>query len=418
MPAPSKIIFFQFNYRIENQIFIKAMSGLLKNRNAEGVFITDDDAMYINQTMEAMTLRRVFGRNEKKVFRNERPLTSGAPPLESGSFTVNGIKEKLYILKKDLKQLVDFLSKLKESYQAVEEIPSIDAVVGIEPHGGVAAFLVSKKLKKKFFYYSGELFRPFFKTPWIDAIFKFYFTAMLQQAEAVVVQDSSRSDILKKEYKLKGDKIILLPVGTIDPVNRNKSRYFYEKFNIPDHKKIILYAGSIKSWAFLKEIAEAAHDWPPDYSLVIHGFAGKGNSYLEILKPFIDEKKVFLSTETVDWSELDKLLCSAYLSIAAYSGDDENTQFISFSSNKLANYARCGLPLLIKHTDHASEMFKQIKWGETFMNFADIVSAIQVIDQKYNEYREKCFEAFSNFYDLNHLGKVFLDVLTKSGPVR
>lgn len=183
---------------------------------------------------------------------------------------------------------------------------------------------------------------------------------------------------------------------------------------IPDHKKIVLYAGSIREWACIVELAHSAKQWPREYCFIVHGFARRpDDSYLNQIAELVDNNRVFLSTDVLSWDLLDQMLCSADIAIAAYDMIDENVRLISASSNKLVNYARCGLPLIITASTSVDSMFDTIRWGESFQKYEEIPSAISKIAGQYAAYRERSFQAFDSFYDLNTLGQKFANVLVQ-----
>lgn len=414
-PDNNKVVaFVQFSYRTENKVFIGAFSDLLRERGAKGVFITDDQKAPGHWASEILQFRLTNN--------GQPPLSVGAnasvPNRWSGPRSlahVSRLRNRLYTMKLDILKGLEIFRKLRFTFSTVYSQENIVSLVGIEPLGGFVAGLVALVLRKPFVYCSMELQIRSFKTWMGNTLFEFVFKRILRRALLVTVQDMDRARVLQNYYQLPGDRISLMPVGTTELKRYEKTDYLYRKLGIETSRRIILYAGSIRAWACVLDIAKSAHYWPHEYCLVIHGFvSSKDNEYFMSIQEYVDNEMVYLSTEILPWSELDSLLCSGHMSIAAYSDKAENTSYISASSNKLASYARCGLPLLITHSGNVARMFEKIAWGVTFRDFNDIPGAMSAIANDYEGYRKRCYQAFENFYDLNFLGRTFADAIVGS----
>jgi hypothetical protein len=313
----------------------------------------------------------------------------------------------------DLTTIKGFASVTSFVLRSLRTERGLVAVVGIEPWGGLSAAIVSSLLGLRYHYSSMELMHPRLKTALLSGLLRMSVRLMVGRASTIVVQDPDRAALLRKLYGVVRREVVLMPIGSIDPKNHATTTYLHDRLGVPPDKAIVIYAGSIRSWAFVRELAVSARGWPDPWVLVIHGFADPESDYYKSLLPLVDNKKVFLSTSIVEWSELDPLLCSARMSIAAFSAQDENSARVFFSSNKLANYARCGLPLLITHSEQSEGMLKQIRWGETFREFSEIPSAISRIEKDYDQYRQCCSRAFDTYYDLNRHGVDFIKAITR-----
>ena len=407
LTADKTVAFIQFRYRTENAIFIGALSDLLRARGATGLFITDDERGSVDR--ESETLHFVITGDG---------TSAKATSVVQARARPSPLKRRLHLVKKDARRLLDFSRSVRAAYAAISRQGPVMSIVGIEPYGGVAAGLIALALRKPFYYCSMELQFSFFTTWLPDRVFGALWKRLVKAAVLVTVQDRERAAVLQERVGLESGKVSLLPVGTTARPRTDKTRHLYRRLNIDPARKIVLYAGSIRPWAQVREIAAAAQSWPDDYCLVVHGFvASETDEYVQDVRRHVDGRKVYLSTRSVAWSELDDLLCSAHLSIAAYSNEDVNTAFISASSNKLATYARCGLPLLISHSENVARMFEVVRWGVTFKDWAATPDVLAAIESDYEGYRLRSFEAFRRFYDLNVTGRQFADAITGEGRV-
>lgn len=405
----STVVFLQFGYRIENKIFTRALGELLRAQGSKALFLIDNQVPENakGENFEIITVKKVRLKPRRSAKENPRHDINSA---ELRPLSVSDLRMSLYRLKLDVVFFRNWASKVFSAYSLLKtRRAGILCFVGIEPEGVVTASLLSILFHRSYYYCSMELGSELpLQNPLIRKIANRFLKRVVQKARAITVQDLDRAEGLKKQFPVSADKILLLPVGTTDGKISAKTRFLHDKFSIPHDKRIILYAGSIREWACVRELARSATSWPDQYCFVIHGFVPhKNDPYFQSVMAYVDENKVFLSTDIVDWEKLDVLLASADLSIAAYAMTDDNTRLISSSSNKLASYARCGLPLLISHSDNVKRMFDKVRWGETFFEYSDIPSAIDRIVSDYEGYRYRCYQAFDAFYDLNRLGEQF-----------
>lgn len=416
MTRTSQVIaFVQFGYRLENKTFTRSLVTLLEGVEATGLYLTDDSSVSHEQQLGPIRFLR-YSNSETSATRSlQKQQGVGEVAGEQTQRSVGALRRRAYLLKRDIAGLRAWVRKTRWVYAALAGRNDIVAVVGIEPAAALTAAIVGSLLKVRHFYCSMELaFQPF-RTGLLNRLWRTAVGRAARTAAAVTVQDFDRGAALCRVLSVPREKVILLPVGTTDGKAHARTTYLRDKLNIPRDRKIVLYAGSIRDWACVREIAESVRTWPAEFCLVVHGFiASREDPYVQSVLRYVDNARVFLSTDLLEWDDLDRLLCSADMSIAAYRMDEENMKYISSSSNKLASYARCGLPVVLSSSENVERMFDTVRWGEAFQGFEEVGEKISKIHLDYPTYREHCYEAFDRFYDLRRYGSEFIEAVTRA----
>jgi hypothetical protein len=404
----------QFRYGIQNKVYLRSFSTLFESKGVHVLLIIDRPFPHSQISLEDIEYHYVGGENKKAADGDNDTLGKPTKEVVLLRQPSSRFLRMLSSLKKDLLSIKDLIRIMRSSYKILaSRHEELITLVGIEPFGGIVSAVLSVLLRRKFSYCSMELGNhSFFRNRLLTKGFNYIFHKAVRNAQVITAQDLDRASLLSEEFCISKDRVMLMPLGTTERKNIEKTDFVFQRLGIPRNKKIILYAGSIGECEGVKEISESVKNWPQEYCLVIHGYVDKNNNqYLNSILPLVDNNKIYISTDVVNWEDLDQLLCSAYISIAAYYMQDDNTRFISVSSNKLANYSRCGLPVIISHSENLRKMFGFVRWGETFSNYKDIASCILKIEADYDAYRKNCFKAFDEFYDFNRHGIKFIEKL-------
>ena len=282
---------------------------------------------------------------------------------------------------------------------------------GIDAEGLIIAWLMNFFLKAPIIYYSLELYLSK-DNPWknnsIDS-FLYSFRKKLERianAKAVytITQNEYRVKALSEDNGIKEDRVIILPYAPRGHYVVSDHKWWHKKFNIPEHKKIILHLGSITDWYYSRELANAALSWPDEWVLVFHG-----KTYISI-ESIIEKSKgrIFISNEWIAYNQLDKLIASADIGIALYKNIDYN--HFSTSSGKLSYYLRCGVPVVAQKFPALEELVDRHKCGICVNDVREIKMAIDNILLNYQEYSFNAKKVFSEHLDFN---KFFPEVLKK-----
>lgn len=175
---------------------------------------------------------------------------------------------------------------------------------------------------------------------------------MIKDLSHVVIQSPRRAELFSEINNFDMNKIHILPVASMGEPVIEKSNFFRELFRIPGDCKIVVYAGNFMPWTQCLEIIQNLKDWPKGYALVMHTW-NKGalrTPYYQEMRKQAEGLPVYFSTEYVEYDEMATVLSSADIGLMLYESIDDNFIEILFSSNKLSEYLKAGLPVIC--SDH------------------------------------------------------------------
>lgn len=279
-------------------------------------------------------------------------------------------------------------------------------VIAIEPEALIAASFICAIKRTPYYYHSLELWET---NNLMQKLKKQLERHANKRAEYTFIQDEYRAGEIMASNKIPYEKIILFPVSVNGPAVNKRDRYLNDKFGIDSEKKIILYLGAIFSDVCSHEIAEQTNNlqWNSNWVLVFHGFAGNSN-YINLMRKKTKPDRVIISLETVGEEELNMLVSSASVGIALYKPKDLNYKYTIFSSGKIAQYLKCGLPLIVNDYDPTKSFIDEYKCGYCIGKIDQLSSAIDAIFKNYSSYRLNAFKAFESKYNFeNNYTKIF-----------
>lgn len=240
-------------------------------------------------------------------------------------------------------------------------------------------------------------------------LIKFFERRASQKAKTIIIQDEKRANFLIKDNKVYPSKIVYLPVS-LPPQKIKTSNFLREEFKISKNKRIVLYAGEIAPWAMIREIVQAAQEWPENYVLVLHAsrITDEVELYLKTLKKFDRKKKVIFSTRPCEWSEVSKILASADVGLAFYQNSEKNFTEIGMASGKLASYLRAGLPVITNSNPSIESVFGEYNCGKFAKNPNEIITLCKNIFKNKRKFRQNALRCFKEKYNMNvYFGKFF-----------
>ncbi len=228
------------------------------------------------------------------------------------------------------------------------------------------------------------------------------------QMNVVVVQDSARQEALEQSLSA---RYVQVPVALdLPPLSSSHSRYLQKKFGIADDFPIVLYSGSILRFHGLRVLLESALGWPDHWHLVIHGRGD--NSHLEELRLLAyDHKQIHFSTDLLDEDELYSLIASAHIGVSLFDGRDANLTHTARSSGKVAQYLRCGLPIVVNEASSSRFLTKNQPCAVLISKPGQIREAVQTILDSYENYRQSAFDYYETYYRIEPHLDTLLNVL-------
>ncbi|RAM50376.1 MAG: glycosyltransferase [Hapalosiphonaceae cyanobacterium JJU2] len=236
----------------------------------------------------------------------------------------------------------------------------------------------------------------------------------VNQANIVVFPSQERALLFKKLTKFNG-QLIIVP-------NFPRKSYFQEN---PDFKNIIskrfqkpqiLLQGTIAIKNSLLELLDALSFLDDSIELKLLGPIQEEEKHLmddfAARKKVTDRVKYFMP---VPYNDLPSHTWVAALGVCLYKKTDINHQTMGTASNKIYEYAACGLPVIVSDQPNYREHLA----NEIWVRFADpdnpqsITSAVDDIVKDFDKYKQMCVAARQAFEEKYNYESAFSPLLCK-----
>lgn len=289
-------------------------------------------------------------------------------------------------------------------------------LVGAEVYGLAAATLIGKRTGIPVIYWCLELYLWRELHKFQHRVIKIIEWLCHRFAVFTIIQDDERASLLARDNWIPRSRFEIVPATARGPAIQIKTDYLCTKLSIPAGRKIILYAGSIISWAMCEELASAAATWPNDWALVIHGWGAR--EYVEEVRGACSTPgRLFLSLDVVPHDQLDVLISSADIGVALYRDLSSSHTVISAASNKLGHYLKCGLPVIVNDYPSLERLMATYECGVCVSSPREVGQAVQQILEDYQSFRANAILAYQEKYNFDaYIGDVIERIEALNSP--
>lgn len=235
----------------------------------------------------------------------------------------------------------------------------------------------------------------------------------LQGVDAVVIQNNERAAQFRKINDFQKGMYILPVASMGSPAPGGKDLRLRRKFNITEKTKIAVYSGNIMPWAKCLEIVQSVRNWPEDFCLVLHTWR-KGafeSEYGMSIKESAKGLPVYFSDEYLDIEELPAYLSSADAALMFYEAIDTNFVEILFSSNKLAEYLKAGLPVITTDSPVLKQFVEENGIGLTVSSMDELSRALTDIASKGESIRQSVTRCYQDKFRFEKFFRPFFEKL-------
>jgi len=225
---------------------------------------------------------------------------------------------------------------------------------------------------------------------------------MLARVDRVAIPSPYRADVFARVNDYDAARIAILPVAAMGEPIRERGRFFRDKFSIEDDKTLVVYSGNFIHWARCVEIIESVRDWPENCVLVMHTWrtGATRERYFRAMQRAAAGLPVFFSAEYLEYGHLSHALSSCDIGILLYEALNENFSEILFSSNKLAEYLKAGLPVVCSDFPSLREFVQRWDIGVPVPCPEDVPAAVETILRRGEVMKEnarRCYESEFRF---------------------
>jgi hypothetical protein len=305
---------------------------------------------------------------------------------------------------------------LKQIHEVVSHQPYI-CFIGMDTYGIILAGMVAEKTKTPLFYYSLELrysTSPLYRNDPFFASLKELERKYHEMCQGTLIQSKERAAILFADNGLTEKNIWMLPVSIGEPPVIQRSQTLYLQHHLPDSQCLLLQLGFIGDRSLSLEIAEAASDFPQNWSIIFNGpMQTKKNFYqrmLELQKKY-PQKRLCISEDLTNLGTLSQLVASAHIGIVAYVPSDLNEVHVLYASEKMARYLHCGLPIIGLNVPGLRELTEKYRFGVVIDDVSQMKPAVNYLLTHYEEYRVGAFKFFTEQFSFEKWITPFIDHL-------
>jgi len=221
-------------------------------------------------------------------------------------------------------------------------------LIGVEKGGLAWAGAVAARTRTPLCYYSLELYT--WDHPWIKSSlwmqrFKVLEGRYHRRCAATLIQDQPRGEALLADNGVRSPmRMAYLPICLSGPPCQIPSRWLQDKLNLPAEEKLILSYGEVSERRLSLDLARLAQSFPQGWRLVFHGF-GEAEA-VDRIRAIDGGNRISLSLTLVPAQQRQELVRSAHVGLALYGRTNLNDTLTGMSSEKIAMYLQCGLPLI------------------------------------------------------------------------
>lgn len=191
----------------------------------------------------------------------------------------------------------------------------------------------------------------------------------------------------------------------------------YQKIYKPDNEIRIIFQGSIGTGHGIEEILNLMplNINGKSVKLVLKGFLKE--TYKNKLQSIIDKRNIHNQVEFIGmtpYQEIANITAGCHIGIAIFSKDDVMNQTLGTASNKIYEYAACGLPILYYDNDHFNQYLGDYEWAvKTDISPQSLETAITKIDSNQTELSILARKEFEENLNFQHHFEPIIDFITK-----
>lgn len=267
-------------------------------------------------------------------------------------------------------------------------------VMGVDRNGLITATVLAALRHAPVVYFSLEIEIVDRSSSWGARVKKWIERRCHRRATLTLIQDEARADLLVRENRVPGARVLILPNSAPGSCPSDLRRdYWSTRLAIPPGSVIFLHAGGIAEINCVPALARVAHSWPEGWVLVIHGY-GEESSIARV-RPLVDGVRVFLSLDTVPAERLDEIVGSATIGVALYDAAfGPNATRVGLASGKILQYLKCGVPTIASNLPGMRELLVDTGCGTVVSTVEEVEPAARNLLRDIEGYRERSSSQF------------------------
>jgi hypothetical protein len=393
-------------------------SQLASEGYAVDVYLYSSDEKLSGDLLKESTMVKVYrcdppSRSYSEPFSDEKKTKYGS--LQSGKRILpDNLQRRLGLIKRSI------LSKIRPAYEIIPESivrrvvrmsrqNPYFAMIGVEKGGLAWAGLVASLTKSSLIYYSLELYtrnHPFVRRSGWRRRLKTLEEKYHRNCKLTIVQDKHRGRVLLSDNNVTPPMdLAYLPVSLSGSKCEFESQWLQEELGLAADKVIILSYGMFNRQRRCVDLARVSQSFPENWRLVFHGYGAPET--MEEMKVVDAKNRVSFSLRLVPTDQRQQVVGSAQIGLAIYNDMPINDRLTGLSSEKIAMYFKCGLPLIaFRHESY--EHIESDRSGILVDELDEIPNAIEEILKDFDRFVQRAYAAYSKYYCFeNNMDPIF-----------
>jgi glycosyltransferase involved in cell wall biosynthesis len=272
------------------------------------------------------------------------------------------------------------------------------AVIGVEKGGLLWAGQIAQRKQIPLIYFSLELYtrdHPFCAGV-LGKRFKAGEEKYHKRCWATIVQDIRRGKVLLTDNDIRSNmKLLYVPISRSGGPILSRSRWMQDTLNIGNNEVVILVHGKISERRLSVELAKVAQRFRKHWKLVFHGWGS--TAVIDRIRELDCNNRICLSLNLLPASQEAEVVCSSHIGLVLYDKETTNDRLTAFSSEKMALYLQCGIPV-VAFASEGYEHITQDNVGVLINTLKELPVAIEQILDDYQGYRSRAFLCYQKFY--------------------
>lgn len=289
---------------------------------------------------------------------------------------------------------------LLQRWDRREDKARCDLAIGIEIYGLLLAARIAKRAQCPIVYYSLELDSWRYVRRVESSCLRRLASKVLSKTALTIIQDDTRWESLRAGAGL-GERAhrTLLPVSLARPlVAPTRAHVPLAIKSAVAGRKMVLLVGFLWKQRMTFELIEQAKLLPDGFVLVIHGSSFGDEQRLLQEKVNESSGRVIWSRDVMRREELEDLVVAAEVGLALYPDLDDNHRMTAHSSEKMALYAQCGVPVISFDYPSYSTHFSKYKSGVAVPSIDRIPEAVEQISRTRSAYSHEARRSYREIY--------------------
>jgi glycosyltransferase involved in cell wall biosynthesis len=310
---------------------------------------------------------------------------------------VRALRERVYLWLKAEQGLIPARA-LREA-RRVTDGKAYLCLIGVEKSGLIWAGRIAKERKIPLLYYSLELYTRDHPEAWRtvrNRRIKEFEARYHRQTCATVVQDRRRAAVLLDDNRVERSEVICLPVSLPGPPHLGPRDFLREMYPELHGQHVVLQLGIIAERRWSVSLAEAAQHLAPGWTMVMHGWGEIAT--MRCIAETDVHRRVFISSSRLPAADLRQLARSAEVGLVLYRAFPLNDYLTAFSSEKLALYLQCGVPV-IAFRYPGYELLEREGCGVLIDSVHEVPLAVERIMSAHMEFSQNAVQCFTKHYE-------------------